>query len=150
MNAQTIPHAIDTNRLSALLYRSAATVSREELEASGALATFAAKNRERGLTGYLHLEDGVFYQYLEGPAGALTEVWRAIQADPRHRDVTLVSRGPIGCRRFARWAMGYDAGESRSLFDWTARSGMSLKGANYPQVLTGFLEYASAGTRLAG
>lgn len=149
MNAQTGPIRPSTTAMAAVLYRSSAAMDRAEFEASGAPAAFAARNRDDEVTGYLHLEDGVFYQHLEGPAAAVSRLWQSIAADSRHRDVTLISRGPVGCRRFARWAMGYNAVEPRSLFDWTARSGLSLKGPNYPQVITAFLEYASAGTRLA-
>ncbi|WP_162784664.1 BLUF domain-containing protein [Paracoccus suum] len=140
--------ASTAGQLVSVLYRSHALLSRDAFEASGAPAQFAANNRLRGITGYLHIEDGMFYQHLEGEAGAIGPLWNAIAADPRHRDVTEIGGGAIATRRFDRWAMGYNASDHRSLFDWTARSGLSLKGRHYAQVLTAFLEYASAGARV--
>lgn len=140
--------AAASGQLVSVLYRSRALISRAAFEASGAPAHFADKNRVYGITGYLHLEDEMFYQHIEGQADAIARLWAAIAADPRHRDVTELSQGVVANRRFDRWAMGYNASDNRSLFDWTARSGLSLKGRQYPQVLTAFLEYASAGTRV--
>lgn len=135
------------DRLMALLYRSRTALTRSDFAASGAPVEFARRNAERQITGYLHLEDGQFFQHIEGPAEAVTHLWSAIQADPRHRDVALVSHAPASARRFAGWAMGYDITEARSLFDWTARSGLSIKGPKQAQVVVAFMEYASAGLR---
>lgn len=150
MTAQTIRLATSTPRLMAILYRSEAGLTRAEFEASGAPTEFAIQNRRQGITGYLHLEDGQFYQHLEGPAEAVMALWGKVRTDARHHAVTEISRATVATRRFDRWAMGYNAAEPRSLQDWTARSGLSLKGPKYPQIVTAFLEYASAGTRMAG
>lgn len=130
--------------LAALLYRSAANVSPEAFRDSGAVAQFAERNREAGLTGRLHLEDGVFHQYLEGPARALAFAWSAIRRDRRHADILELSHAPILARRFPRWSMGYSDGAQRSLYDWAARSGLSLKGRHAAPALTAFLEYVSS------
>lgn len=136
--------AAQDQRLAALLYRSTATIPPEGFRASGAIEDFAARNREAGLTGHLHLEEGVFYQYLEGPARALAAAWAAIRRDRRHDDILELSHAPIPARRFPRWAMGYSEGAQRSLYDWAARSGLSLKGRHATPALTAFLEYASS------
>lgn len=130
--------------LAALLYRSTATVPPEGFLDSGAIDEFAARNRAAGLTGHLHLEDGVFYQYLEGPARALAAAWAAIRRDRRHDDILELAHVPIPSRRFPRWSMGYSDGAHRSLYDWAARSGLSLKGRHAAPALTAFMEYVSS------
>gem|GEM_PF-2928272 len=128
-----------------LLYRSHALGSRHEFEASGAPADFAARNASLGLGGYLHLEDGLFYQFLEGGQAALETVWASIRRDPRHADISVLFEGPVPERRFAGWSMGYSHAEEQSLFDWTARSGLSLKGRDSAQIVLGFLLHVSSG-----
>lgn len=130
--------------LAALLYRSTANISPEGLRASGALDEFVSRNMEAGLTGHLHLEDGVFYQYLEGPSRGVAAAWAAIRRDPRHDDVQELSHTPIPARRFPRWSMGFSDGAKRSLYDWAARSGLSLKGRHAAPALAAFMEYASS------
>lgn len=132
-----------TQPLAALLYRSTAAISAEALHASGAVEEFAERNRRTGLTGQLHLEDGVFYQYLEGPARVLESAWAGIRRDRRHDDILELSHAPVAARRFPRWSMGYSDGAQRSLYDWAARSGLSLKGRHAAPALAAFLEYAS-------
>lgn len=132
-----------TDPLAAVLYRSSAAISPETLQATGAVEQFAARNRQSGLTGHLHLEDGVFYQYLEGPARSVSAAWAAIRRDGRHDDILELSHAPIPARRFPRRAMGFSDGARRSLYDWAARSGLSLKGRHAAPALTGFLEYVS-------
>lgn len=133
-----------TQPLAAVLYRSSAAIGAGDLHASGAIEEFAARNRQAGLTGHLHFEDGVFYQQLEGPARALASAWAAIRRDRRHDDIMELSHAPIPVRRFPRWSMGYSNGAERSLFDWAARSGLSLKGRHAVPALTAFLEYVSS------
>ncbi|MRX49002.1 hypothetical protein GI374_00825 [Paracoccus sp. S-4012] len=146
MNATFNPQRLifgASSGLRSVLYRSVATPLGTWLLESGALDRFAARNRERHLTGFIHHEDGVFYQYIEGEAEAVAQVWHAIQNDPRHEGVTPLHLGPIPNRRFSRWAMGFNDGAKRSLHDWAARSGLSLKGRREAQAVGAFLEYAS-------
>lgn len=147
----TIPgpfHAADPDSagtvLRGLLYRSRAAVSRRDFEASRAVHDFAARNEGLGLGGYLHMEDGFFYQFLEGAPDALEAVWQSIRRDPRHTAVTLLFDGVVPERRFACWAMGYNSDEEQSLFAWTARSDLSPRGRNSAQGIIAFLEYTAA------
>ena len=146
MNAISIdlqPEAATSQPLTSVLYRSSAAISPEALRNSGAVEEFAERNRKLGLTGYMHLEDGLFYQYLEGPARALASAWAAIRRDSRHEDIVELSHAPIPSRRFPRWSMGYSDGGDGSLFDWAARSGLSLKGRHAASAVAAFLEYVS-------
>ena len=127
--------------LRALLYRSAATQSRRAFETTNPLEVFAARNAKLALSGYLHVEDGSFYQYLEGGFAELDVVSRAIQRDPRHTAVTLLFDSPVPVRRFENWAMGYSTEEAQSLFEWTARSDESLRSPHPERVIIAFLEH---------
>jgi hypothetical protein len=65
------------------------------------------KNASVGLTGFLHAEDGLFIQYLEGPPKPLWDLYQRIQRDDRHTNVVLLGRGSLDLRRFEDWRMGY-------------------------------------------
>ena len=77
------------------------------------------KNPERHVTGLLCYAPGVFLQCLEGPREAVNELYRAIAADARHRDATVLEYADIRERTFGKWAMAYvravDLGELSEL-----------------------------------
>ena len=129
--------------LRGLLYRSSALQSRRAFESTNPLEEFAARNAKLGLTGYLHVEDDSFYQFLEGRTDDLEIVWEAIQRDPRHTAVTLLFDGPVPARRFGNWAMGYSTDEAQSLFQWTARSDRSLRSPHPERIIIAFLEHVA-------
>lgn len=134
--------------LHAVLYRSKATEAGAAMDTTGARADFASRNEAHGITGFLHREDGAFFQHIEGEAGPVSQLWGALQDDPRHEEVTALHIGPLPARRFARWSMGWNEGGQLSLFDWLARSGLSLKGRHEAQVVVAFLEYASGAPKV--
>lgn len=84
--------------------RAADTVDVDELHAI--LRQSKADNPKRGITGVLCFSGGVFMQVLEGGRGPVNALYNRIVADPRHRDVVLLSYEEIGERRFAGWSMG--------------------------------------------
>ena len=84
--------------------RAADTVDADELHTI--LRQSKADNAKRGITGVLCLSGGIFIQLLEGGRGPVNALYNRIAADPRHRDVTLLSYEEIGERRFAGWSMG--------------------------------------------
>ncbi|WP_165828073.1 BLUF domain-containing protein [Rhodovulum sp. BSW8] len=72
----------------------------------------AARNRQSRITGVLLFGQGQVLQWLEGPAAAVCAVMGAIQRDPRHQGVSVLSAGWIDARRFPDWSMQFlDAGE---------------------------------------
>lgn len=46
-------------------------------------------------------------QVLEGPEEAVESLFKTIRADPRHKDVTVLSREQISTRQFANWEMAF-------------------------------------------
>jgi hypothetical protein len=67
------------------------------------------KNSRLRLTGHLLYAHGVFTQCIEGPAEALNSLWAALLKDPRHHDIQLLDRSPIGHRSFADWSMAFSS-----------------------------------------
>lgn len=64
------------------------------------------KNRARDITGVLVADSGWLMHALEGPDAAVREVFRQIEADPRHRSVVKLSEEPIEARLFGAWSLG--------------------------------------------
>lgn len=108
-----------------LLYRSTATPGLTEAGMRKILATARERNQKLGLTGCLHYEDGLFFQWLEGPSGSLQQVLDAIRADGRHDHVDILDQGPLDHRRFQNWQMRFSDRDNGSLMDWFARSDSS-------------------------
>ena len=78
-----------------------------EAEVSGILAVAREKNRAAGISGALLFSGGCFAQVLEGPRGAVEDIFETIQCDPRHSDVTILHLHPIEARSFPDWSMAY-------------------------------------------
>lgn len=65
-------------------------------------------NASRGVTGVLVFDGQRFFQFMEGPAEAVTALSQSIAQDPRHTGMRVCYRGVrVGARRFANWRMGY-------------------------------------------
>ena len=104
------------------LYRSTA---RDGLSA-GDLDNIRTVARQRNgacdLSGCLHHEGGLFFQWLEGPQTQLRAVVDSILQDSRHRDITVLDEGPLTHRRFQHWRMRFSDRDQASLLDWFAQS----------------------------
>lgn len=109
--------------LSHLLYRSSGRHDHFIHDCTEILAIARARNASIGLTGFLHAEEGVFVQWLEGPEDALMSVVDSIMDDERHRDITIYARGAIGERQFPSWTMGFSDGSRAPLFDFLPERG---------------------------
>ena len=71
------------------------------------LARWRSKNERLGITGCLLLAGRCFAQVLEGERSAVQTLARRIAADPRHRELRVVSEGSRAEREYVGWAMGY-------------------------------------------
>jgi hypothetical protein len=67
----------------------------------------SSRNADLGVTGALLFTEVHFAQVLEGAPDAVEELMKSIEADPRHKDVTVLEHSAIDERRFPRWAMAY-------------------------------------------
>lgn len=109
--------------LAHLLYRSSGRLDHFERDCAAILHVARQRNASLDLTGFLHAEDGIFVQWLEGSEDAVETVSQSIMADSRHRDIAVFSRGPIDARQFPCWTMGYSDGDQALLFDFLAERG---------------------------
>ena len=65
------------------------------------------RNLRIGVTGLLLYDAAHFFQLLEGEDAVVDALFRTILADPRHRDVRVLTEGPIARRAFSSWSLGY-------------------------------------------
>ena len=92
--------------LEQIVYGSVATGRTDSLlNAATILAESQRNNGRDGLTGALAAHEGRYVQVLEGTPAALDNLLRRLATDPRHRDIEIYDRAPIGARRFAGWSM---------------------------------------------
>lgn len=74
------------------------------------------RNRSLCVTGVLVSAGPCFAQLLEGDAKAIDVLMASIRRDPRHRDLRVLSQGPIDHRHCRTWMLGY-AGEASYFVD---------------------------------
>jgi hypothetical protein len=91
--------------LTALTYRSRAVEPMSEPGLRGLEQQSQERNRLEGLTGLAYYDNGRFFQWLEGPADAVSRVWESVRRDPRHTDIEGVSVLTTPARIFSGWDM---------------------------------------------
>ena len=89
-----------------LMYASRTAESFKPEGLTAILRKSTAHNPAVGITGVLCFSGDVFLQVLEGGRLQVSTLYNRIAADPRHRDVVLLSYEEIAERSFAGWAMG--------------------------------------------
>jgi len=89
-----------------MVYCSRATVPTSSLLLiSDILATSQRNNDRDGLTGALAISDGWYLQVIEGGGSALDRLMTRLAKDPRHTDIEVLERRPVGGRLFSSWSM---------------------------------------------
>lgn len=91
-----------------LVYRSVAKPDFNLQRIEEMLAQAKMNNHRLGITGCLLYYDGEFIQYLEGNQFRVLTLFDKIKADPRHKDVELLSYGEREGRAFASWDMAFE------------------------------------------
>lgn len=114
------------SKLHSILYRSKCILPERSFEELAMLQVATSRNEIESITGILHRECDVYFQWLEGPKDRVENVYASILADGRHFDIECLSSEPATHRRFGGWSMAYSNFNDESLFDWAARRGMSL------------------------
>jgi Sensors of blue-light using FAD len=89
-----------------LMYASRATESVRPDLLNAILRKSTHNNPALGVTGVLCFSGNVFLQVLEGGRSQVSQLYNRIAADPRHREVVLLSYEDITERSFASWSMG--------------------------------------------
>lgn len=70
------------------------------------IATSQRNNARSSITGMLVFGEGIFFQWLEGPRDAITELMGVLRSDPRHEQIVLLSEVEEARERlFPQWDM---------------------------------------------
>lgn len=101
-----------------LIYKSRALVAPGSLDCRDIVTVSQRNNAGLGLTGFLHAEDKLFIQYLEGPSAPLWTLYRRLHLDHRHEDLVLLGHGEVKRRRFKDWRLGYSEARVMSFADF--------------------------------
>ena len=101
-----------------LIYRSKALVTPGSAACRNIVAVSQCSNASLGLTGFLHAEEGLFIQYLEGAPVPLWALYKRLHLDPRHSDLMLLGHGEQNKPRFEDWRMGYSGIDVSSFADF--------------------------------
>jgi hypothetical protein len=89
-----------------VVYCSRASASVDAAAVDHIVATARRKNPASAITGMLVFGSGVFFQWLEGPRHGVQELMAAIQKDPRHEAVVVLSENEeMRERLFPDWDM---------------------------------------------
>ena len=105
----TLPRSMNSSeaRLSAIVYRSRASMPMSDIDLFYLLAQARERNEHMGLSGIVLYDRGHFFQWIEGADGPLGEVWRSIRGDARHKDIQVLVDQEIPTRLFAGWHMQF-------------------------------------------
>lgn len=100
----------------AIVYISSETNSFTSQDLIELLDVAISKNRESGLTGYLHYESGYFFQYIEGETAPLYETMDRISRDSRHSIFYRAEEDDTQTRRFPDWYMRWEGRDEPTEF----------------------------------
>lgn len=135
-------------RIANFLYRSETAIRPGSAPAEHLLLRARERNRTMGLTGFLHHEEGFFFQWLEGPAVNLAAVQQIIEDDPLHGAITYLHRGTDAAPEFPDWQMGYSRREDGSVLEWLARDPVAqIEREAYARSILMFLKERSRACR---
>ncbi len=82
------------------------TLSNDEIEAL--VSQSQTNNSANNVTGLLFFDNHRFIQIIEGPETAITDLYKTLETDTRHKDVTLLHQVEINQRSFGNWDMAYE------------------------------------------
>lgn len=91
-----------------LAFASHARAGLRASETSEVIATSRSNNARDGITGVMLYTGESFVQIVEGPDGAIAQLWRRLLLDDRHRGPTTLFDHP-GARWYDDWRAGYVA-----------------------------------------
>jgi len=92
--------------LSHLVYVSVRKEECTDEEIDKILAACKRNNPKLDITGVLLYSKTHFLQYLEGDYKEISGLYEKIKPDTRHKNVVLITTGPIEERTFPSWEMG--------------------------------------------
>ena len=131
-----------------LLYRSETTLQPKDPKLKAILAQARHRNGNMDITGYLHWEDGIFHQWIEGPEAELQIVERYIYDSKSHHGLTVLGRNVVPTRQFPDWDMALGLSEENSLFNFIAtHEAGTADHQEYARAVLAFM-HAQSGTQV--
>ncbi len=91
-----------------LAYVSRQTYSLNDADLEKLLQQARDNNQKMDITGMLIYYEGLFIQYIEGPAENLKILYDRIAKDRRHEKITLLDSGENEEREFKDWSMSFE------------------------------------------
>lgn len=88
-------------------FESPEVINKIEPNVARILSKSRVNNRKNGLVGVLYFGDGVFFQCLEGEEEAVNTLLTKLDADPRHRDLKIISKKYVDEFSFGEWSMKF-------------------------------------------
>lgn len=99
------------SQLYRLVYASQSTVDVDgtgvNLEIGRILTKSKRNNPKLNIGGVLYYGDGYFFQVLEGPRDAVTDLYNKIGLDERHSELKILTEGYIDRGLFGDWSMHF-------------------------------------------
>lgn len=105
--------------LTAIAYTSVASRPLSARDLDSILVDARSFNQKVGVTGALLHAEGVFFQYFEGPAAGVTEVYNKIKLSDKHKDIRELVHESIDVRKFPAWHMAFAEAPSTALEELT-------------------------------
>ena len=88
-----------------VIYISQAASPMQQQDIEKLVATASRNNRQLGITGALLYIENSFVQVLEGEDAPITRLLAAIESDPRHNNMRILSDRTVDFRNFEEWSM---------------------------------------------
>jgi hypothetical protein len=131
-----------------LVYCSRATAGVDDAAVARIIASARRHNPVHGITGLLVFGSGIFFQWLEGPRDAVTQLMARLKTDPRHDNVVQLSESEeVRERLFPDWDM--ELVTAVDIRDVLLDAHSTATDAQNAQALSGLLEELDSG-RLSG
>jgi hypothetical protein len=126
-----------TDQLIELSYVSEATNDMGILGLMNLLEDAVHKNKRNGITGVLFYDNRIFGQIVEGYPQHVELIWKAISADPRHKELQVLDINPLQKRRFSNWSMKFYGSDEISQYVPELKMGLRDTNTTLPsEILT--------------
>ena len=97
-------------QLHAVAYVSRATTELGRDKLRDIVADATTFNGQNAVSGALVFDGTCFFQYIEGPPGAIADAYQRIQSSKSHVILLKLLEGPVSARRFDGWEIFYRDG----------------------------------------
>lgn len=88
-----------------MVYASVRSKTTNEVDVDKIIETSEHKNALDDISGVILIKNNYFFQYFEGEAEYVDQLYQTIIQDSRHKDIKILRRGYIEERIFPGWAM---------------------------------------------